>query len=618
MRVAKSEPKQQLAQQPHTVRKQLQKIPVWGWILGVLTVLGGLGACNASLSPSTTGAIATATTVVTPKDPDTDRITLDTVIRDEPPSLDPALATDSASIFFIRQMFVGLTGFNQDANVIPSLATNWAVSDNGLEWTFYLRDDINWVYRNPDTGKFTSLGAVTAHDVVYGVTRTLDPRTASDYAYVTYVIEGAAELNTANPQADNFEELLAGLGVSAPDDKTVVFRLKKPAAYFPSIAGMWVTFPQPRAAIEQWGDAWTEAGLIVTNGPYTLRQWDHNASIIIEKNPLWINANDVQIELFGGPIIQEASTAMAMYENNQIDMMADPGLSPPLLDIERIQADAHLSRELYIAPRLCTYYYGFINTKPPFDNPLIRKAFAAAIDRATLIKDVIKGGQRPAHSFAPPGIFGNVANDMDIGDYLIETNYADQVTQARQWLAEAGHSEGEGLAVVLRHNTSEAHAQIAQAVQTMWQEAFPRAQVTIEAQEWAKYLSTLNPDSPDKDKPNIYRLGWCADYPDANNWLNDVFNSKSGSNYARYNNPEFDALVEEAAFEADPAKRRELYRQAEDIFINQDAAIAPIFYYSYNRLYKPWLTKVVISPVIGDPIAEWRIDREAKNAARGE
>lgn len=556
---------------------------------------------------------------VAPSDPDADRIRLDLAVGSEPPSLDPALATDSTSIFFIRQMFVGLTAFDERANVVPALATDWEVSDDGLEWTFNLRDDINWVHRDPNTGEFEVVGPVTAQDVVYGVRRTLDPNTASSYSYVLYPIAGAEELNTADPTAENFQELLDGLGVSAPDETTVVFTLREPAAYFPSIAGMWVTFPQPQATIEQWGENWTEAGLIVTNGPYSLRQWSHGAEIWVEKNPLWVNADDVQIELVGGPIINEESTHMALYENNEIDaMISPPGWGPPLPDMDRIKADAELGQELLIAPQLCTYYYGFINTRPPFDNPLVRKAFAAAIDRQSLIDNVLKGEQRPAHSFAPPGIFGNVADNMEIGDFLIESNYADQVAQAQEWLAEAGYPEGEGLEATLGHNTSEAHAQIAQAIQAMWQEAFPKATINIENQEWAVYLDTLKPDSPDEEKPDIYRMGWCADYPDANNWLNDVFNSKSGSNYAKYSNSEYDALVQEAAFEPDPAKRAELYEQAEDIFISQDTGIIPIYYYTYVRLYKPWVTEHPISPVSGDPIAQWRIDWEAKKAARGE
>jgi oligopeptide transport system substrate-binding protein len=550
-------------------------------------------------------------------DPDAGRLRLRTVIGSEPPSLDPSLATDTTSVFFISNMFVGLTAFDSQANVIPSLAEAWSVSADGLEWSFSLRDDIEWVNRDPNTGEYTAIRPVTAQDVVYGVIRTLDPNTGSDYAYVLYAIAGAEAFNTVDPNAADFAEVMAAVGVAAPDDQTVVFTLGAPAAYFPSIAGMWVTYPQPQEAIEQWGDNWTEAGLIVTNGPYTLREWTHGASIMIEKNPLWVNAAEVQIELFGGPIIQEASTAMAMYENNELDMMASPGWGPPLPDMDRIRADAQLSQELFIAPQLCTYYYGFVNTKPPFDDVRVRKAFQMTIDRESLIENVIKGGQTAAHSFAPPGIFGNVADNFEIGASLVGVDsYAERVSEAQGLLAEAGYPEGEGLEVTLGHNTSESHAQIAQVVQSMWQEAFPQANITIENQEWAVYLSTLKPDAPDEDKPEVYRLGWCADYPDSNNWLNDVFNSASGSNYAKFNNPEYDAIVDEAATEADPARRQELYAEAERILIDQEAAIAPIYYYTYVQLHKPWLTPV-INPVGGDPVAQWRIDVDAQQAALG-
>ncbi len=544
-----------------------------------------------------------------------DRVTLDLIFGSEPPTLDPGLATDTTSHWLIEQMFMGLLAFDQSANVVPQLATEWEASDDGLVWTFKMRDDVNWVHLNLSTNEFEELGPVTAHDVEFAVKRNLSPKTASDYAFMLYVIQGAEEFNTADINAENFEELRDAVGVEALDDYTVQFTLKEPAGYFASIAAMWVAYPLPQATIEEFGDRWVEAGMVVTNGPYTLEEWTHGAFLRLIKNPLWLDADDVQIEVIQGPVIQEASTTMAMYEANEIDMMANPGWGPPLPDMDRIKSDPQLSEELYIAPRLCTYYYGFVNTKPPFDDVLVRKAFAAAIDRQPLIDNLLKGEQVPAHSFAPPGIFGNVANDMSIGSWMVMDSHEEQLAQAQEWLAEAGYPEGEGIDVILMHNVSEAHAQIAQAVQAMWAEAFPKANITIETQEWTVYLKTLLPDSPDEDKPNVYRLGWCADYPDQNNWLNQVFNSKSGQNYAKFFNDEFDAIVEEAARLSDPEQREELYRQAEELFMNEQG-IAPIYYYTYVRLHKPWLTNVVISPVGGDPISEWRMDWEAKKAAR--
>lgn len=546
-----------------------------------------------------------------------DEVVLDTVITTEPPTLDPSLGTDTTSIWAIRQMFMGLTAFDEDANVVPSLATEWSASEDGLTWTYTMRDDVRWVKLDPSTGEFEDLGPVTAHDVEFAVKRTLDPNTASDYAYVLYLLAGGEEFNTADPAAENFEELRDAVGVRAVDDTTVEFTLTQPAAHFPSITGLWITFPQNQEAVEAGGDNWTEPGNIVTNGPYTLEVWQHGAEMRYVKNPLWMDADTVQIDVIQGPIIDSASTAMSMYEANEIDMMADPGWGPPLPDIDRIKADPQLSQELLIAPRLCTYYYGFVNNKPPFDNPLVRKAFAAAIDRQSLIDNLLKGEQVPAHSFASPGNFGSVADDLSIAGWMVQEDYGAQLEQARAWLEEAGYPNGAGLNITLMYNTSEDHAQIAQAVQAMWTEAFPEAVINVENQEWQVYLTTLLPGSPTEEKPEVYRMGWCADYPDSNNWLNEVFHSKSGQNYAVFNNPEYDSLVEQAALETDPAVREQLYAEAERILVDEVTAIAPMYYYTYVRLYKPWVD-YVISPVTGDPIAEWTIDAEAKAAARGE
>lgn len=592
------------------------------WLLftGLLIAVLVVGACTAPPAPAGEAAPAAGGEAAQPEAAPAEtgeKVTLDTVFSTEPPTLDPSRGTDSQSIWAIRQIFMGLTGFDEQANVVPALATEWSVSEDGLTWTYKLRDDVHWVKLDPASGEFADLGPVTAKDVEYAVKRTLDPNTASDYAYVLYIVQGGEEFNTADPAAADFEDIRSAVGVKAVDDTTVEFTLKQPAAYFPSITGLWITFPQNQEAVEAGGDTWTEPGSIVTNGPYTLETWQHGAEMRYVKNPLWYNAANVQVEVIQGPIIESESTAMSMYEANEIDMMADPGWGPPLPDMDRIKADPTLSAELLIAPRLCTYYYGFVNTKPPFDNPLVRKAFAAAIDRQSLIDNLLKGEQVPAHSFVSPGNFGNVAGDMSIGGWMVQEDFGAQLEQARAWLAEAGFPEGEGMNITLMYNTSEAHAQIAQAVQAMWVEAFPKAVINVENQEWQVYLTTLLPDSPVEEKPEVYRMGWCADYPDANNWLNEVFHSKSGQNYAVFNNPEYDAAVEEAALEPDPAKRQELYKQAETLLIEDATAIAPIYYYTYVRLYKPWVS-YVISPVTGDPVSEWTIDVEAKAAARGQ
>jgi len=395
---------------------------------------------------------------------------------------------------------------------------------------------------------------------------------------------------------------------------------------------MWVARPMPKEAIEEYGERWIEPGLIMTNGPYCLKEWIHGDHLILVKNPKWYDADKVQIEVLNGPIVTEASTAMAMYEAGEIDYLGDPGWGVPLDDIDRVKADPVLSKELLIAPRLCTYYYGFTNNKPPFDNPLVRKAFSAAIDRKTLVETVTRGGQIPANTFAPPGIFGNVAGDPDIAPWALPkemggTGYEEAVKLAKKWIAEAGYPDGEGLGeIILMHNVSEGHRKIAEAILSMWKEVFPKAEIRIETQEWKVYLKTLKKTTPLEEMPHIWRLGWCADYPDQNNWVHEVFNCEAGANRLRRNclDPtctevkptEFDELTRKAGIEQDPEKRKEMYKRAEKILVEEEAAMAPIYYYTMVTLTKPYLTRV-INPLGLDHVYKWKLDWEAKKAAKG-
>ena len=311
----------------------------------------------------------------------------------EPPTVDPSLATDTTSVQVDQALFLGLTDFDDNTmEVVPELATDWSVSVDGLVWTFKLRKDVKWVHYDPVTMMATELGTITAQDVVYGVKRTIDPATASDYAYVDYIIKNAEAVNTGESTD------LDSIGVRAVDDFTVEFTLEQPAGYFPSIAGMWVNRPVPKEAIDEHGEKWTEAGNIVTNGPYMMATWEHDAKMILVKSPYYYDAAKVDIEVVDCVMVVESSTAFAMYENDELDVA-----SPSLDDMDRVKADPALSKELYIAPSLCTYYYGYNVTKPPFDNVLVRQAFSHAVDRQGLIDNVTKGEQKPAQTFACPG-----------------------------------------------------------------------------------------------------------------------------------------------------------------------------------------------------------------------
>jgi oligopeptide transport system substrate-binding protein len=542
----------------------------------------------------------------------------------EPPSVDPSLATDTTSVDVINNLFVGLTVFDPvTGDVSPYLATKWEAGEDAegnQTWTFYLRDDIAWVNYNPITGETTQVldedgnpRFVNAHDVEFGVKRTIDPATASDYSYVLYIVKNAEEVNTGE---EGFT--LDDVGVVALDDYTVQFTLRYPAGFFPAIAGMWIAKPMPEWSINEWNEKWTEAGLIVTNGPYVMESWIHGAELNMVKNPLWINAKDVQIERVEGLMIVEESTGFALYENNELD-----SVGIPLPEMDRVKADPTLSKEFVNAPDPCTYYYGFTNNKPPFDDVLVRTAFTQAIDRQSLIDNVTKGGQTPATSFAPPGIFGA----PEPGTVGLPYNAEAAKAALQAYLDKEGLTleQFNALDIILMYNTSEGHARIAAAIQQMWKDVLG-VNVRVENQEWRVYLQTIRPGTPLEDAPHIWRLGWCADYPDENNWVHEVFNAKEGANNFRRNCSDatctevslsrFDELTIEAGREQDPDKREAMYLEAERILGEEEVAYAPIYHYTIVRVTKPWLVRNY-PPLGGVDFYNWKIDFSAKLQAQG-
>ena len=540
-------------------------------------------------------------------------VTLNWNLGTEPPTLDPSLATDTTSVDVVTNTFIGLTNFDPvTSEVVPALATSWEIGENAdgeQTWTFYLRDDVPWVKYDPVTGVTTqevdadgNPRFVNAYDVEYGAKRTVNPDTGSDYAYVTYVIKNAAEINGGS------EELTVDdLGVKALDEFTVEFTLAYPAGYFEGISTMWIIKPMPAWAIDEWGDKWTEAGLIVTSGPYVLSSWIHGGEMQLVKNPLWIDADAVQIEVVDMVMITEASTAFALYENNELDTVGVP--SP---EIDRVKADPVLSEEFTVIPAACTYYYGFTNNKPPMDDVRVRKAFSQAIDRVSLVENVTKGGQIPASTLAPDGIFG-APKPGTVGIFY-DPDAAKAIFQ--EYLDEKGYTveDFNALDVVLMHNTSEGHARIAAAIQQMWADTLG-VEVRVENQEWAVYLDSLQNTSPLEDMPHIWRLGWCADYPDENNWVHEVFNADAGANRLRRTSGDFDALTAAAGVELDPAKRIEMYLEAEVMLAEELAAYAPIYHYTSVAVVKPWLTRN-FPTVGGNDWFAWEIDMDAKLAAQ--
>jgi oligopeptide transport system substrate-binding protein len=485
----------------------------------------------------------------------------------EPSSIDPNLAQDTYAINTLEGRFLGLTNINNETGEIePELATSWDISEDGLVWTFSMRDDAVWTDGNP----------VTAHDIEYSVKRAVMPETASPYAYVLYIVKNAQAINQTDVSAGDTYDIDT-VGVEALDDYTVQFTLEAPASYFEAISSLWTLRPVPQAAIEEHGDAWTEPGNIVTNGPYTLVDWKHGEHMSFVKNPAYYDAEDVQIDRFEVDIITDQFTEVALYESGELDVAGDGPGTLPLEELARIKDDATLSQELHEGPRASTTYVGFTMTKPPFDDPLVRKAFSAAIDRETMVRDVVGTGV-PATQFAPKGIFG--APDPEVG---VETD----VEQAQAWLAEAGYPDGEGFpTVTYRYFASSLEEALGEALQAMWNEAL-NVDVKLESQEWPVFIAGINPETPVEEMPEMWRLGWGADYPDENNWVYEVFHCTASTNYSRAECTEADEFAQQAALETEAEKRKELYEQVEALMFGDEVRAAPYYHRGYTVLAKP-------------------------------
>ncbi len=519
------------------------------------------------------------------------------------PSLDPNVAEDTSSITVVDNSFIGLTRLNEVTNeLMPGMATEWSVSEDGKTYTYKLRTDVPWVRWDgeqvakvqtcPDADGKTADRMVTAKDFEYGILRALTPATASPYAYVLdFAIQGASDYN------NGVITDTATVGVKALDDATLEIKTVDDVAYNPMIHGLWTAYATPKWLIE--GDdctegraeRWIEPGFFQSYGPYTLKEWIHDSTLTMVKNPFWPGTEYVpqaQVDEVQFSMLDETA-ALAEFEVGNLEDAA-----VPTADIDRVKSDPNLSQMLKIAPNLCTYYYGFNTTAPFVDDPRVRRALSMALDRQDLVDNVLKGGQEPAQWFARPGLAAapTMADHPDLG---IKFDVAGAKAELDAYLAEKGLTMDK-LDINLMFNTSSGHQKIAEWAQQQWKNNLG-LDVKLTNQEWKVYLQTVK----GLDTPQIWRLGWCLDYPDANNFTREVFAVNGSSNPTdeagapagglMWKNDKFEELVKQAATEKDLKKRTDLYAQAEEILVKTDAAIIPVYWYTRVTVTQPWVNR---------------------------
>ena len=474
----------------------------------------------------------------------------------EPPSLDPGLASDVTSANILLNIMDPLVKLDENLKPIPNAAKSFETSADGKTVTFVLRDDLKWTNGDP----------VTAQDFVYSWKRTVSPELGADYAYQFYGIVGAQDYNSCDPKKDDCAALADKMGVKAVDDKTLEVTLTTPQPWFTQQVAHHSFLAVNKKAVDQFGDKWTEAANIVTNGPFKLAKWEHNSAIDIVKDPNWRDAASVKLTRVNGRMISDGVTAVQAFEAGEIDVTS--GLPPD--EIARLKETPEYAQY----PGLGTYYYG-VNVKNIPDVKQ-RRAMALAIPRQSIIDNVAQADQLPATGFTPKGMPGFDVINPD-SEWLPA---AGDIDQAKQLMSEVASPKTN---INLYINDSPGHREIAVAIQAAWKELGITSK--IKQQEFQQYLEFLGPP-PNKDV-DVYRLGWIGDFVDAINFL-ELWTCKSGNNSTNFCSKEYDAKIEEARKTVDNDARYKLYADAEQILFGPDGEVPvlPIYFYTYTQLEK--------------------------------
>lgn len=472
--------------------------------------------------------------------------------------IDPAVAEDFPSVEIVRQLFSGLVDQSPEMDVIPDVARSWDVLEGGRRYVFHLRDDVRWSDGKP----------VTAGDFEYAWKRVLNPASGLPGALILYDIKGAKAVHRGEmPDPDLVR-------VRAQDELTLVVELEGPTGYLPHLMTHWLTYPVPRHVVERHGQAWTEVGNVVTNGPFRLESWQPRESMVLVRNPEYhrrFRGNVQRVEL---TLDLDPSAELRMYEADDLDVGYLWELPPLGMDSAR---QRH-AEEYVSGPSLATWLVGFNLSEPPFDDVQVRRAFVLATDRDTLAGVDMSGHFFPATGgVVPPGMPGHSAG--------IGLPY--DVEGALQLLAEAGYREGRDLPVmVFLAPPSPAVQQAIEQLQAQWKNRLG-VEISVETRGWDKYF-----DRHRKGQAHLFFNAFMARYPDPDHCLRGI----SSGRRTWWRNEAYAGLLEKARRAMDQGERMMLYKQADRILI-EEAPVIPIGYGRQHLLVKPWVSKFPTSAI---------------------
>lgn len=472
-------------------------------------------------------------------------------IGPNPETIDPALnsAVDGGNM--ILHSFEALLTVDQDGQYAPGCAETWESSEDGLTWTFHLRDGLKW----------SDGTALTAEDFVYSWKRVVDPNTAAPYAEtVLGMVKGFDEATAGNVDA---------LAVSAPDANTLVVELANPCPYFEGLAAFATLSPVQKATIEANGDGWaTAAETYISNGAFHVTEWVPDSHIIMSKNENYWNADAIKLDSIKFVLMEDSNAALSAYRNGEVLMIKDV----PTEEIPSLEGNA----EFHVEPIIGTYYISLNDAKEPFTDAKVRKALSLAIDRDYVAKTLMQGTYSAAYNFMGPGWLDTDGSDFmsnsNDGKGYISEDFDANLAEAKQLLADAGYPDGKGLPA-LTYSTNDAgyHKTVAEYVQQAWKEL--GITVNVEVVEWSSFTPMRRAGDYE-----ISRNGWVGDYSDPSNML-EILYSSNGNNDGKFNSADFDAALDESRQTVDPATRSAALHKAEDVLM-EEAGCIPVAYYN--------------------------------------
>ena len=472
----------------------------------------------------------------------------------EPSDLDPQLITSITDAQIVLGLMEGLTAMDPaDAHPVPGVAERWEVSADNLTWTFHLRADARWSNGDP----------VTARDFAYAFQRILSPSLASEYASLLHCLRNAEAFNTG--KLTDFSQV----GVRVIDDRTLALTLHTPVAYLPALVMHQTWNPVHRPTIEKFGRMdergthWTRPGNYVGNGPFNLAAWEPNQVIRLTRSETYWDRANVHLDTINIYPIEDRATEEASFRAGQLHITAS--LPPDKIEVYKRDQPALLRQD----PTLSTFFLSYNTTRPPLNDPRVRRALALVIDRTALCEKVLRGGRVPAYTLTPPGIAG----------YEPVPGFQEDIAEARRLLAEAGFPDGAGFPRLEYLTAKGGTSQTPEALQQMWKTHLG-IDIVIVLQESRVFADSLRTRAF-----AIAPYGWVGDYLDPSTFL-ELFRTGNGNNYTGWSSPAYDRLVTEALKAGNDVVRYPLYREAEKLLMT-DMPVAPLFYNRRNYLIRP-------------------------------